>query len=76
MNTNLLLGILLLAGAAVLLYFGYTSSQTLAEQVHEMFTGRFSYATIWYFEIGVGAAVGGVLMLSLGLIALAVKARS
>lgn len=67
MNINLLLGVCLLVGAAVLLYFGYTASQSVGEQIHETFTGRFTDSTTWYFVFGIGAAIGGMILLGSGI---------
>jgi len=64
MNINLALGVALLVVAAVLLYFGYSASQSVGEQVHETFTGRFTDSTTWYFVLGVAAAIAGLLMLT------------
>ena len=59
------LGIILLVTAAVLLYFGYTSSQSFAQQVHGTFTGRFTDTVTWYFIAGVAASIGGMLLVTL-----------
>lgn len=64
MRVNQILGILLIVAAALLLYFGYVASQGIGEQVHETFTGRFTDSTSWYFVFGIGAAVGGVILLA------------
>ncbi|MCG5539705.1 MULTISPECIES: DUF3185 family protein [unclassified Halorhodospira] len=61
-----ILGIILLVAAAALLYFGYAASQGVGEQVHKTFTGRFTDATTWYFAFGIAAAIGGLVMLKLG----------
>lgn len=63
MNNNQILGCALLAAAAVLLYFGYQGSQSLADQVSETLTGRFTDSTTWYFVLGAVAAVAGVLVI-------------
>ncbi|MGM0450716.1 MAG: DUF3185 family protein [Pseudomonadota bacterium] len=65
MQIQQLMGIILLVAAAALLYFGYVASQGVGEQVHETFTGRFTDSTTWYFVFGIGAAIGGVIMLAL-----------
>ena len=65
MNINLILGVILLIVAGVLLYFGYNASQSVGEQIHETFTGRFTDSTIWYFVFGFGSALGGVILLAL-----------
>ncbi len=63
MTTNQTIGIALLVAGAVLVYFGYQASQSLGEQVHETFTGRFTDSTTWYFVFGVVAAVAGLLVM-------------
>jgi drug/metabolite transporter (DMT)-like permease len=63
MSTNQILGIVLLVTGAVLVYLGYQASQSLGEQVHETFTGRFTDSTTWYFVFGVVAAVAGLLVM-------------
>jgi drug/metabolite transporter (DMT)-like permease len=60
MNSNQIVGIVLLVAGAILLYVGYQSSQGLADQVHETFTGRFTESTIWYFVFGAASALVGV----------------
>ncbi len=64
MGFNQILGIVLLAAGAVLLYLGYTATQGVGEQIHETFTGRFTDSTTWYFVAGIAAAVVGVGMLA------------
>jgi drug/metabolite transporter (DMT)-like permease len=63
MTTNQIIGIALLVAGAILVYFGYQASQSLGEQVHETFTGRFTDSTTWYFVFGVVAAVAGLLVM-------------
>lgn len=62
MRVNMPLGILLLVVGAVLLYFGYSASQGVGEQVHETLTGRFTDSTTWYLVFGVGAAISGLML--------------
>ena len=64
MNMNLILSIILLIGAATLLYFGFTASQGVSAQINQTFTGRFSDSTIWYFVFGIGVAIGGLILLA------------
>lgn len=66
MNTNLLVGILVLVVGAVLLYLGYSASQGIGEQVRETFTGRFSEATTWYIVGGMAATIAGIVFIVLG----------
>ncbi len=63
MGVNQIIGIALLVVGAILLYFGYQSSQALDEQVFETFTGRFTDSTIWLFILGAASAVVGVALL-------------
>ncbi len=65
MGTKQLLGIVLLVAGAVMLYFGYTASQGIGEQIHETFTGRFTDSTTWYFIGGAVACAAGVVLLAL-----------
>lgn len=64
MRFNQIIGIVLLAVGALMLYFGYTASQGVGEQLHETFMGRFTDSTTWYFVIGTVAAAMGVGMLA------------
>jgi hypothetical protein len=64
MNGKQILGLVLLVAGLILLYFGYEASQSIGEQVHETFTGRFSDSTTWYFVLGAIGAVGGVGLLA------------
>ncbi|MCH8543880.1 MAG: DUF3185 family protein [Alcanivorax sp.] len=66
MNTQQIIGVLLLVGGVVLLYFGYQASQSLGEQVFETFAGRFTDETTWYLVGGAAAALGGLVMILAG----------
>ena len=56
MQSNKLIGIVLLVLGALLLYFGWQASQSMSEQVAESFTGRFTDSTMW-FIIGGGVSL-------------------
>jgi Na+/melibiose symporter-like transporter len=62
MKTNQIIAIGLFVGAAVLAYFGYQSTQSVTEQIHETLTGRFTDATVWYFVFAAICAVAGIVM--------------
>ncbi len=65
MNIHLLLATIFLVGAAVLLYFGYTTSQSSGvEEIQETFTDRFIDSTSWYVVLGVGAVICGAILLT------------
>lgn len=63
MKPNQIIAIALLIGAVVLAYFGYQSTQSVTEQVHESLTGRFTDETMWYFLLAAVCAVAGIVML-------------
>ncbi len=63
MTTNQIIGIALLVSGAVLVYLGYQASQSLGEQLHESFTGRFTDSTTWYFIGGVATIIAGLLVM-------------
>lgn len=60
MAINQILGLALLVVAALLLYFGYTASQGVGEQLHEAFMGRFTDSTVWYFVLAAAAGIVGL----------------
>lgn len=63
MNSQKLVGVVLLVVGVILLYFGYQSSQSLGDQVSETFTGRFTEGTMWYLIAGAAALAAGAFML-------------
>jgi hypothetical protein len=65
-NTQRLLGAALLVIGVILLIVGISSSDSLADQVSETFTGRFTDKTMWYIVGGAAAAVVGLVLLALG----------
>ncbi len=67
MQLQLVLGFILLIVAAALLYFGYNASQGVGEQIHETLTGRFTDSTTWYFVFGIAAAIGGLVVMTVGM---------
>lgn len=56
-------GIVLLVLGAVLLIIGLNSSDSVADQVSETFTGRFTDSTMWYIIGGAGLGLMGLLLL-------------
>jgi hypothetical protein len=61
---QLLIGIVLLVVGIVLFFVGLRASESMADQVSNLFTGRFTDKTVWYMlGGGVLAAVGIVLVL-------------
>jgi drug/metabolite transporter (DMT)-like permease len=62
MGGQRVLGIVLLVVGAVLLYFGWQSSQSLGDQITETLTGRFTDATMWYIIGGAAALAAGAFL--------------
>lgn len=62
MATNQLVGIILVVLGVVLLYFGWQASQSMADQVSESFTGRFTDNTMWYIIGGAVSLAAGAFM--------------
>jgi hypothetical protein len=66
MGNSKVIGAVLLAVGAVLLYFGLQASDAPLEQVRESVTGDYSDGTMIYLIGGAAAAVGGLAMLVMG----------
>lgn len=63
MGQTKLIGIILLAVGAVLLYFGINAANAPVEEIGEALTGRYSNETMMYLVGGGIAAVAGLVML-------------
>jgi hypothetical protein len=59
-------GVLLVVGVALLIV-GMNSSHSVADQVSNTFSGRFTQDTMWYIIGGIAAGVLGLLMLLFGM---------
>jgi drug/metabolite transporter (DMT)-like permease len=62
MHWSRIVGIALVVVGAILLYFGYEASQSIAEDVRRELTGTFSDETTRYFVGGGAAIVLGLLL--------------
>ena len=62
MNLQSIVGVVLLLVGVILLSVGLNASHSLADQVSNTFTGRFTQATTWYIVGGIASALLGVLM--------------
>lgn len=66
MNSNQIVGILLVAVGIFLLVFGYNASQAPLDQLSEAFTGKYRDATMLYLVGGIVALVAGGALAMLG----------
>ena len=66
MNPQRMFGIVLLVVGVILLIVGMNSSESMADQVSETFTGRFTKGTMWYILGGIGLALAGLFMAFVG----------
>ena len=64
MGNRRLVGLVLLVIGAFLLYFGWQSSESIADQFAQALTGRFTEETLWLM-IGGGATAAAGLFLAL-----------
>ncbi len=71
MSQQRIIGIVLLVVGLVLLIMGMNASDSIADQVSETFTGRFTDKTTWFIVGGIGLGLLGLLMA-----AIPTKARS
>ena len=62
MNPQRIFGIVMIVIGVILLIVGMNSSHSLADQVSNTFTGRFTQATTWYILGGIALALLGLLM--------------
>lgn len=61
MSTKII-GLVLLVIGAILLVFGWNASQSIADQVTETFSGRFTDETMWYIILGGASVVAGLVL--------------
>lgn len=66
MNSQRVLGVLLLAAGVVLFIIGLNASESLADQWSEFFTGHFTDSTVWYMVGGIASVCVGVMLFVFG----------
>lgn len=66
MSTAKIAGLVLVVVGGILLYFGYTASESALESVSQTVTGRFTDETTMYLVGGAAAAVVGAGLLLFG----------
>ena len=66
MSPQRILGIVLLIVGVIALVMGMNASHSVADQVSNTFTGKFTEATTWYILGGIASAIIGLLMVLFG----------
>ncbi len=67
MKSQSIIGGVLLVIGVVLLFVGMNSSHSVADQVSNTFSGRFTQDTMWYIIGGIGVGILGLFMLIFGI---------
>ena len=62
MSPQRILGVALFITGISLLIVGLNASHSVADRVHDTFTGRFTETTTWYIIGGIGVGVLGLFM--------------
>jgi Protein of unknown function (DUF3185) len=66
MSPARIFGIVLLVVGVIVMIVGMNASHSVADQVSNTFTGRFTDATTWYIIGGIGGAVLGLVLTVFG----------
>jgi hypothetical protein len=66
MTPQRIVGIVLLVAGVAIMIIGMNASHSVADQVSNTFTGRFTQTTTWYIIGGIAAAVFGLLLTLFG----------
>jgi hypothetical protein len=66
MSTQRIVGIALLVIGVILLIVGLNASDSIADQLSNTFTGKWTNNTAWYIYGGLGIAVVGLLVVVMG----------
>jgi uncharacterized membrane protein len=60
MNTQRIVGSVLLVVGVTLLVVGLNASDSVSDRLSNFFTGHFTDATVWYLVGGVASVIGGL----------------
>jgi hypothetical protein len=66
MNAQRLVGIVLTVVGVILLVVGISASDSFADQMSEMFRGRFTDSTMWYLIGGAVMSIVGLALVTVG----------
>lgn len=67
MNSRYAIGVILLILGVVLLIFGMNASHSVADQVSNTFSGKFTQDTMWYIIGGIALGVVGLVTILAGM---------
>lgn len=67
MQLSRITGAAVFAIGVLFLAFAYKASNAPLEQIADTLSGHYSDQTTWYLILGVGCAIGGGLLLALGI---------
>ena len=62
MSSQQMVGVVLLVVGVIAILVGMNASNSIADQVSNTFTGRFTQATTWYLIGGIASALLGALL--------------
>ena len=66
MSPQRILGVALFITGISLLVVGLNASHSMADRMHDTFTGRFTETTTWYIVGGIGVGILGLFMVLFG----------
>ena len=66
MSPPRILGIVLIVVGVILFIVGMNASHSMADQISDTFTGRFTEGTTWYIIGGIAVGVLGLLLVLFG----------
>ena len=66
MSPQRILGVALFITGISLLIVGLNASHSMADRMHDTFTGRFTETTTWYIVGGIGVGILGLFMVLFG----------
>jgi drug/metabolite transporter (DMT)-like permease len=66
MEMKRIIGVVVFVIGVAVLFFAFHSTDAPLERLSDTMTGRYSNETMWYFAVGIAAAVGGALLAVFG----------
>jgi uncharacterized membrane protein len=66
LNTQRILGIVLLVIGLALIVVGMNASDSIADRWSNFFTGHYTDTTVWYLVAGIASAIVGLVLATFG----------